>query len=161
MRDTFISVTAFFRDADAYGALERSIDALVRDARSGVLRCWVPGCATGEEVYSIAMLFEEALRVRQRTDLQYLIFASDLDSAALETARSATYPAQALEALPAALRERYVEEQGGVGRVVKRIRNRLVFARQNVVDDPPFSRLDLISCRNLLIYLKSPVQRRV
>ncbi len=161
VRDTFISVTSFFRDAAAYGALEHAIGALVREARTGVVRCWVPGCATGEEAYSIAMLFEEALRAEQRADLQYLIFASDLDDDALEIARSATYALPALEDLPRPLCERYVETQGSVGRVLKSIRNRMVFARQNVIADPPFSRMDLISCRNLLIYLTPPVQYRV
>ncbi|MFM2059811.1 MAG: hypothetical protein RLY71_4196, partial [Pseudomonadota bacterium] len=161
VRDTFISVTSFFRDGDAYRALERAIGKLVREARTGVLRCWVPGCATGEEAYSIAMLFEEALSLEQRADLQYMVFASDLDDDALELARSAAYAPHTLEDLPKTLRERYVETQGNVGRVLKSIRNRLVFARQNVIDDPPFSRMDLISCRNLLIYLNPPVQRRV
>lgn len=161
VRDIFISVTSFFRDADAYRALERAIGALVRESRAGVMRCWVPGCASGEEAYSIAMLFEEALRVEQRADLQYLIFASDLDDNALETARSAACPPHAQQELPAPLRERYLETQGGTTRVLKSIRNRIVFARQNVIDDPPFSRMDLISCRNLLIYLSTPVQRRV
>lgn len=161
VRGTFISVTSFFRDTEAYRALERAIGALVRGARTDVLRCWVPGCATGEEAYSIAMLFEEALYIEGRADLQYLIFASDLDEHALETARSATYAVHALADLPEPLRERHVETQGSVGRVHKSIRNRMVFARQNVIADPPFSRMDLISCRNLLIYLTQPVQHRV
>ncbi len=161
VRDTFISVTSFFRDTTAYHALETAIGALVRDAQTGVVRCWVPGCASGEEAYSIAMLFEEALRTEQRADIQYLIFASDLDDVALETARGATYALNALAHLPQPLRERYVETQGSVGRVLKSIRNRMVFARQNVITDPPFSRMDLISCRNLLIYLTQPVQHRV
>jgi len=161
VREISISVTAFFRDRDAWHALEQAIATLVRHAPSGVLRCWVPGCATGEEAYSIAMLLEEALRTGQRADLQYLVFASDLDDDALEVARQASYPVHALEALPPALRDRHVELHGDVGRVAKGLRNRLVFARQNVIDDPPFSRLDLISCRNLLIYLNPPVQRRV
>ena len=161
VRDTFISVTSFFRDADAYLALQRALGDLVRRTRTGVVRCWVPGCATGEEAYSIAMLLEEALRVEARADLQYLIFASDLDDDALEVARGATYALHTLSDLPPALHERYVETQGEVGRVLKRIRNRVVFARQNLIDDPPFSRMDLISCRNLLIYLTPPVQQRV
>ncbi|MBL8304108.1 MAG: PAS domain-containing protein, partial [Ideonella sp.] len=161
VRDTFISVTSFFRDADAYLALQRALGELVRRTRTGVVRCWVPGCATGEEAYSIAMLLEEALRVEERADLQYLIFASDLDDDALELARGATYALHTLSELPPALHERYVETQGNVGRVLKRIRNRVVFARQNLIDDPPFSRMDLISCRNLLIYLNPPVQQRV
>jgi len=161
VRDTFISVTSFFRDGDVWLALEGAVGALVRGAGSGVLRCWVPGCATGEEAYGIAMLFEEALRVEQRSDVQYMVFASDLDDDALDVARRATYASHALEALPEPLRERHVEMEGDVGRMRKDLRARVVFARQNVIDDPPFSRMDLISCRNLLIYLNPPAQRRV
>jgi two-component system CheB/CheR fusion protein len=161
VRDTFISVTSFFRDADAWRVLERTVGTLVRGSGGGVLRCWVPGCATGEEAYSLAMLLEEALRDQRRADLQYMVFASDLDEAALDQARQAVYSPRALAELPDLLRERYVEMDGEGGRVRKDLRARVVFARQNVIDDPPFSRMDLISCRNLLIYLNPPVQRRV
>ncbi|MEY4751994.1 MAG: hypothetical protein RIQ60_4208 [Pseudomonadota bacterium] len=161
VRDTFISVTDFFRDGEAYRALDRQVNELVRATSTGVLRCWVAGCATGEEAYSIAMLFEEAIRVEGRDDLQYMIFASDLDENALEQARTATYPNHTLNEIPRHLRERYVEAQGNFGRILKRVRNRLVFARQNVIGDPPFARMDLISCRNLLIYLNPPVQQRL
>ncbi len=162
MRDTFISVTSFFRDQDAYFALERVIGEIVK-ARSDrdVIRCWVPACASGEEVYSIAMLFEEALRNQNKTGLQYMIFASDLDDDAIERARAALYPISELEAVPKILRDLYMEVVGDHCRVIKSIRNRVVFARQNVIEDPPFARLDLISCRNLLIYFKPPVQKRV
>jgi two-component system CheB/CheR fusion protein len=161
MRDTFISVTAFFRDAEAFAALGRSIAALVRDARpQAVLRCWVPACASGEEAYSLAMQFEEALIEQGRPDVQYLIFASDLDDEALEQARQGLYSAAVLEGLPVAMRNRYTEPVGAYHRVLKELRSRLVFARQNLLDDPPFARLDLVSCRNLLIYLNSPAQRR-
>jgi two-component system CheB/CheR fusion protein len=161
VRDTFISVTAFFRDSEPYRALEQQIVEIVRHADTGVVRCWVAGCATGQEAYSVAMLFEEAMRQENRADLQYMIFASDLDDDALDHARTATYPLHLLEELPKDLRKRYVEVVGNFGRIQKSIRNRLVFARQNVIDDPPFARLDLVSCRNLLIYLNPPVQRRL
>lgn len=162
MRDTFISVTSFFRDQDAFSALERVIGDIAkeRDDRE-VIRCWVPACASGEEVYSIAMLFEEALQSQTRSRKQYMIFASDLDDDALERARTATYPISELNALPKAFRERYMEVVGDHCRVIKSIRNRVVFARQNVIEDPPFARLNLISCRNLLIYLNPPAQKRV
>lgn len=162
VRDTFISVTSFFRDTDAFQALGQAVDALVRrlEARA-VIRCWVPACATGEEAYSVAMLIEEALARLGRTDLQYMIFASDLDDEALERARQGIYPVADLAHLPEALRERYTDPVGGYCHILKSVRNRLVFARQNVIEDPPFARLDLISCRNLLIYLNPPVQKRV
>jgi two-component system CheB/CheR fusion protein len=161
MRDTFISVTAFFRDAEAFAALGRCVAEIVREARpQAVLRSWVPACASGEEAYSLAMLFEEALIEQARPDVQYLIFASDLDDEALEQARQGLYPATALDGLSPALRCRYTEPVGAYHRVLKELRSRLVFARQNLLDDPPFARLDLVSCRNLLIYLTPPAQRR-
>ncbi|HMW21988.1 MAG TPA: EAL domain-containing protein [Burkholderiaceae bacterium] len=161
MRDTFISVTSFFRDAEAFAALGRSIGTIVRDARpQAVLRCWVPACASGEEAYSLAMQFEEALIEQGRPDVQYLVFASDLDDVALEQARQGLYPAAVLEGLSGAMRNRYTEPVGAYYRVLKELRSRMVFARQNLLDDPPFARLDLVSCRNLLIYLNPPAQRR-
>ena len=162
MRDTFISVTSFFRDQDAFFALAREIGELVRARKDrDVIRCWVPACASGEEVYTLAILFEEALCNQNKTALQYMIFASDLDEEALDRARAALYPASDLDAVPKALRDRYTEVAGDHCRVVKSIRSRIVFARQNVIEDPPFSRLDLISCRNLLIYLNPPAQKRI
>jgi PAS domain S-box-containing protein len=162
MRDTFIGVTYFFRDTEAFGALEQEIGAIVAGQSAGdIIRCWVPGCATGEEVYSIAMLFEEALRKLDKPGLQYMLFASDLDDEAIEGARAAVYPLSELENVAKPLRERYFETIGDQCRIVKGIRNRIVFARQNVIDDPPFARLDLISCRNLLIYFNADVQKRV
>lgn len=162
MRDTFISVTSFFRDKEAFCALEGVINALIRNEENKkVLRIWVPGCASGEEVYSIAMLFEEALLTQQKQGLQYMIFASDLDDGNIERARAALYPVSELDAVPKRLRERYMEVVGDHCRVIKRIRNRVVFAHQNVIDDSPFARLDLISCRNLLIYFNPPAQKRV
>ena len=162
MRDTFISVTAFFRDQEAFFALERVIGEIVSNQKDkGVIRCWVPGCASGEEVYSIAMLFEEAMRGEKNTAMQYMIFASDLDDDAVERARAALYPISELETVPKALRDLYTEVVGDHCRILKSIRSRVVFARQNVIDDPPFARLDLISCRNLMIYLNQPVQKRV
>lgn len=162
VRDTFISVTSFFRDSEAFLALEHTISELVKNQTDrNIIRCWIPGCATGEEAYSIAMLFEEALREQNRSDLQFVIFASDLDDDALAHARDAVYAANELENVPKVIRDRYTESIGGYYRIQKSIRNRLVFARQNVIEDPPFGRLDLISCRNLLIYLNPPIQKKV
>ncbi|MCP5144625.1 MAG: PAS domain S-box protein [Gammaproteobacteria bacterium] len=162
MRDTFISVTAFFRDREAFVALESAIGRIVNLSDDGrVIRCWVPGCATGEEVYSIAMLLEEALRSRDKNDVQYVIFASDMDEAALERARSGLYPTSDMDGIPKPLRDRYLDVVGDQYRISKSIRNRIVFARQNVIEDPPFGRMDLISCRNVLIYFVPEVQKRV
>ncbi|HWU03548.1 MAG TPA: chemotaxis protein CheB [Novosphingobium sp.] len=178
VRDTFISVTSFFRDESEFAALRRTIERLVADrlaqrATSGqnrpgdVLRCWVPGCATGEEAYSIAMLFEEALadacagQSSAEVGLDYVIFASDLDDEALAVARRGVYPRGELEGVAPGLRERYVEGDAINAVMGKRLRSRVMFARQNVLDDPPFARLDLISCRNLLIYLNLQVQEQL
>ncbi|WP_177170253.1 EAL domain-containing protein [Nitrosomonas marina] len=162
IRDTFISVTYFFRDKEAFAALELIIDKIVNSqANHNIIRCWIPGCASGEEVYSIAMLFEESILKQQRADLQYMIFASDLDDAAVERARVALYPISELETVPKPLLDAYTEKAGDHRRILKSIRNRIVFTRQNVIEDPPFGRMDLISCRNLLIYLTPEAQKKV
>ncbi|MCB1985352.1 MAG: EAL domain-containing protein [Burkholderiales bacterium] len=158
----FISVTSFFRDQQSFTTLEKIIEDIVRkQTHHKIIRCWVPGCASGEEVYSIALLLEEALHTQQRSDLQYLIFASDLDEAAIEKARTALYPNSALETIPKHFLETYTENMGGHRRIVKNVRDQIVFARQNVIEDPPFGRLDLISCRNLMIYLNPDAQIRI
>jgi len=162
VRDTFIGVTSFFRDENAFFALEKTIDDIVaRKPQGKMIRCWVPGCASGEEAYSIALLFEQTITRHARRDLQYIIFASDLDPDALEHARQALYPLSQMADIPKNLRTQYTEELNGYGRFLKHIRNRLVFTQQNVIEDPPFSRLDLISCRNLLIYFNQAVQKQV
>lgn len=162
VRDTFISVTSFFRDESAFLALREAIVDLVADRPDeGVIRCWVPACATGEEAYSIAMLFEEALLEAQKSQLEYIIFASDMDDDALEVARRGIYSSDEAGAIPPQLRQRYTQQSGNFVSINKALRNRLIFARQNAIEDPPFARLDLISCRNLLIYLNQPVQLRL
>ncbi len=162
VRDTFISVTSFFRDESAFLALRQAIGDLVA-ARpdDGVIRCWVPACATGEEAYSIAMLLEEALAMAGKRQLEYIVFASDMDDNALEVARRGVYAVEGVGGIPEHLRNAYTEQTGGYVCVNKALRNRLIFARQNVIEDPPFARLDLVSCRNFLIYLNPPVQQRV
>ncbi|MGF1613194.1 MAG: EAL domain-containing protein [Gammaproteobacteria bacterium] len=161
MRDTLISVTSFFRDAEAFTSLEKVIRQLVeKGAKNEVLRCWVAGCATGEEVYTLAMLFADAVGACEEGP-QFLVFATDLDAEAVEQARTGRYSLATLEIVPETFRSRYFEIVGDQCRVRKSLKQRVVFARQNVIDDPPFSRLDLISCRNLLIYLNPPVQTKL
>ena len=161
VRDTFISVTSFFRDEHAFAALRPSIERIVAAAAGvRVLRCWVPACATGEEAWTLAMLIENALG-EQGGDGEYIVFATDVDEQALETGRRATYAASAIEAIPEPLRTLYIESIDGVTGTVRLRRGRVVFARQNVLEDPPFAHLDLISCRNLLIYLNPRVQRQL
>jgi two-component system, chemotaxis family, CheB/CheR fusion protein len=151
--DLLISVTHFFRDPAAFDALARQVIApLVADAGPDGIRVWVAGCATGEEAYSLAILFLEEME-RAQTRVQVQIFASDLDEGALRTGREGRYP-QTIEADVSEERlRRFFVEEGTHVRVRKEVRDLVMFASHSVLKDPPFLRLDLISCRNLLIYL--------
>jgi two-component system CheB/CheR fusion protein len=160
--DLLISVTTFFRDPDAFRALaERVIPQLFNGKEAGdLVRVWVPGCATGEESYSLAMLLlEEAARNGNRAEIQ--IFASDLDASALAVAREGRYPL-AIEADVSEERlRRFFVREGQFYRIKRDVRDLVLFASHSLLKDPPFSRLDLISCRNLLIYLDRDLQQQV
>lgn len=162
VQDLLISVTRFFRDADAFQALRDVVIApLVRGRRRGQpIRVWVPACATGEEAYSIAMLLLDAGAGGDEGP-EIRIFASDIDEHALDIARVGRYPDAALADLPAGFADRYFQRQEGRAQVLEAVRNCIVFARQDLLNDPPFSQLDLISCRNLLIYAEAEAQKRV
>ena len=124
------------------------------------MRVWVPGCSTGEEAYSIAILLREYLAAQERS-LRVQIFATDLDLAAIETARAGVYPSGIVtDVTPERLRRWFVQEDGHY-RVKKDIRDLVIFAPHDVLTNPPFTKLDLLSCRNLLIYLESRAQRRL
>jgi len=161
-KDLLISVTNFFREPEAWEALTReALAALVREHDDETpIRVWTPGCATGEEPYSLAMLLcEEMHRADKTSALQ--IFASDIDLDALAFARAGIYPENiAADVSPERLRRFFVKGEHTY-RINKNIREAVVFAEQNIVSDPPFSKLDLISCRNLLIYLESEVQEKI
>jgi two-component system CheB/CheR fusion protein len=160
-KELLISVTSFFRDGDAFEALAEVLTQLV-DARShdSTIRVWVAACSTGEEAYSIAMLANELIeRSSKRMRLQ--VFATDLDPHAIETARAGVYPEGIAADVSAARLRRFFVQQGNAYRVCKEIRDNIVFATQNVLRDPPFTRLDLLSCRNLLIYLNTELQRQL
>ena len=160
--DLLISVTTFFRDPLAFGALAEKIVPRLYDLDelAGPIRVWVPGCASGEEAYSIAMLFAgEAAKRDKRRELQ--IFASDLDPIALNIAREGRYPV-AIEAEVGEERLRkYFTSEGDRYRIRREIREMVLFAAHDLLRDPPYSRLHLISCRNLLIYLEKDVQQQV
>jgi len=173
-RDLLISVTAFFRDAEVYETLSTELlsDLKNRDAASFPFRVWVPGCATGEEAYSLAMLLievvDEATSPRANglltssTSNPIKIFASDVDEAAIAIARAGVYPSSiASDVSPARLERFFVKTDKGQFQIGKQLRDSIVFSRQNVINDPPFSILDLISCRNLLIYFEPELQQRV
>lgn len=158
--DALISVTSFFRNPEAFEVLRRDVfPKLLRERGDEPVRMWVLGCSTGQEAYSLAMSFMEASSKSAR-GRKLQVFATDLNDALLEKARQGLYAKSLAEDVsPERLRRFFVEEQGGY-RVSKTLREMVVFARQNLIDDPPFSRMDLISCRNLLIYLEPDAQRR-
>jgi two-component system CheB/CheR fusion protein len=164
-RDLLIGVTNFFRDPEAFQALEDEVIPQIfagKPAVGGTIRVWMPGCSTGEEAYSIAILLQERMEaLKQSHTIQ--IFATDIDSRAIATARAGIYPAIiAADLTPERLARFFVAEPGGSAyRVHKSLRDMLIFSEQDVSRDPPFSKLDLISCRNMMIYFGAPLQKKV
>ncbi len=157
-----ISVTNFFRDKKPFAALEGDIlPALFRDKNSDdEVRIWVAGCATGEEAYSLAMLVAE--RTTGVLDAPKVhIFATDLDEAAISAAREGLYTLNDAADVSAERLQRFFKKEGDRYRVIREIREMILFANHNFLKDPPFSRLDLVSCRNVLIYLNATAQERV
>ncbi|MEB3199708.1 MAG: chemotaxis protein CheB [Synechococcaceae cyanobacterium] len=162
VHNLLVTVTSFFRDPESFAVLGELLQAyLSQRTRKDRLRVWVPGCATGEEVYSIGMLISEVLGHPQDLTHHLKIFGTDLDEDSLAVARRATYPAASGLAIPEALRERFLVPFNGEVQICEALRNCVVFARHNVAVDPPFPRLDLISSRNTLIYVTQPLQDRV
>ena len=160
-RDMLISVTSFFRNPEAFEVLQRKVfPKLVEQNLGESVRFWVLGCSTGQEPYSLAMAYTEfAERIGGAPKLQ--IFASDLNEQLLEKARQGLYPESLVhDVSPERLHHFFTEEPGGF-RIAKPLRDAIVFARHNVLSDPPFCRLDLISCRNLLIYLNTDLHGRI
>jgi two-component system, chemotaxis family, CheB/CheR fusion protein len=157
-------VTGFFRDPDAFRQLEEQvIPALFANKPTGSpIRVWSAGCATGEEAFSLAMLLQEQLEKEHRSHTVQ-IFATDIDSQAIATARTGLYPASIAADVSAERLAAFfsAEGDGSFFRINKRIRDLLVFSEQNVIKDPPFSRIDLLSCRNLLIYMGADLQKKL
>ncbi|MDN5872750.1 MAG: chemotaxis protein CheR, partial [Nitrococcus sp.] len=158
--DVLISVTGFFRNPEAFEALQREVlPALLKQPGDDPLRAWVLGCSTGQEAYSLAIAFVEAADKAPRTR-KLQIFATDLNDALLEKARQGLYAKSlAGDITPERLRRFFVVEEGGY-RISKMLRDMVLVARQNLISDPPFSRMDLITCRNLLIYLEPSLQKK-
>src|SRR5258705_4285509 len=155
-RDLLIGGSNFFRDSASFEALEQFVIPKLFEASrpDGEIRVWVPGCSTGEELYSIAILLREHMDKLKREPIVRL-FATDIDERALTIARFGQYASSAMkEVSPERLRKYFHAEEGSY-RVKKELRDLCIFAPHNVIRDPPFSRLDLISCRNVLIYLKA------
>jgi two-component system CheB/CheR fusion protein len=160
-KELLISVTNFFRDAEAWDTLIPFLKERIQSKLDyDFLRVWVPGCATGEEAYSLAIVLHECMNALKRT-LDIQIFATDLDQEAIKTARVGKYPdGIAVDISPQRLDRYFIHEDNGY-RIRKEIREKVVFAPQNMIKDPPFTKLDLLSCRNLLIYLNADLQKKL
>jgi two-component system CheB/CheR fusion protein len=162
-RDLLIGVTAFFRDPAAFRALETAvIPKLFEGKGSGEdVRVWVPGCSTGEEVYSIAMLLREQMDKLPSPVPKVQLFGTDIDERALAIARAGRYPRSLLANVSPERLKRFFVSDGHLHRLAAEVRDLCIFSPHSTIRDPPFSRLDLISCRNLLIYLNAELQARV
>jgi len=160
-KDILISVTAFFRDPLSFTALRSVVCEILTYKRPGdEIRVWVPACATGEEAYTLAILLAETLG-SSLSQFRIQIFATDIDLNALAVARKGSYAESALVDLEPGLAIRYFQKVGNRLEVSRTLRDMVVVARQNLVQDPPFLRLDLVSCRNVLIYLQNELQAKV
>ncbi|WP_298835653.1 chemotaxis protein CheB [uncultured Roseobacter sp.] len=161
-KDLLISVTRFFRDKSEFEQLRDMLPALLKKKSHGPLRVWIAGCATGEEAYSIAILLCEALggaKVPLKDHVQ--IFATDIDKDALDVARKGVYGLAALNDIPKSLADRYFIQQNDGIRVIDTLRSAILFSDHNVCQDPPFQKVDLLCCRNLLIYFGNALQHKV
>ncbi|WP_437808556.1 chemotaxis protein CheB [Sorangium sp. So ce1078] len=157
-QDILISVTSFFRDEASFRALAAAIAERIERKRTGdSFRAWVVGCATGEEAYSIAILVFETLE-KANKQLNVQIFATDIDEQAMSVARKGLYQKALVADIPSRLRSKYFDEQDQSFRIKNYVRDAIVFARHDVAQDPPFLKLDLVSCRNVLIYFNPHLQ---
>lgn len=163
-KELLIGVTSFFRDPAAWAYLQQEVlPGMIRtNAQDNLLRAWVAGCSSGEEAYTLAMIFREALdlaKPAQRIDLQ--IFATDLNADAIAKARQGFYPSSISNVVSQERLARFFVEDNGRFRICQEIRQMIVFAPHNVTMDPPFTRLDILTCRNLLIYLGTDLQKKL
>jgi two-component system CheB/CheR fusion protein len=161
-RDLLINVTSFFRDKDAFDALEQTVIPRLFEKKGAAdwVRVWAPGCATGEEAISIAILLREHM-IKLRVAPRVTIFATEVDEAALNTARAGRYPEAMMEGVSWERRQRFFTPDPGGYIVAKEVRDLCVFSAHDILRDPPFSRMDLISCRNLLIYFNARAQAQM
>jgi len=163
-KELMIGVTNFFRDAAVWEKLKETVlpDLIAGLPEGSVLRAWVAGCSTGEEAYSLAIVFKETLeKIRPRGGILLQIFATDLDNDAIETARRAVFPASISTDVSAERLSRFFIAQDGNYRVNTEIREMVVFAQHNIIMHPPFTKLDILTCRNLLIYMDSELQKKI
>ena len=164
-KELLIGVTNFFRDPEVWEYLRtEAIPTLLSHYPNGhALRAWVPACSTGEEAYSLAMVFKDVLnQLKPEARFTLQIYATDLDPDAIDTARKGLYPASIEADVSAERLARYFTPEGGGGyRINKEIRDLVVFATQNIISDPPFTKLDILTCRNLLIYFDATIQKKL
>ena len=160
--DLFIHVTSFFRDPEVFAALDEHVfPALLQGRANGIpIRLWVPGCSTGEEAYSLAIAAQEFLETR-RGDVPVQVFATDISERAIRWARSAEYAADIAEHVSEGRLRRFFEQTSKGYRIARSVRDACVFVRHDLTADPPFSRIDLLSCRNVLIYFDTVLQKQV
>ena len=161
-QDFLIGVTRFFRDREAFDLLQESvIPAIIENKdEDDTLKVWVTACSTGEEAYTIAMVIDEVLGNSPR-NLSVKIFASDIDAEAIQFASMGEYPASIEKDIDPRLLRKYFTRTGKTYTIIPRIRKQIVFARHNIIKDPPFIRNDLVSCRNMLIYISPVLQQRI
>ena len=161
IKDFLINVTAFFRDPEAFIALKAQLEKFLADKPEGYdMRVWVPGCATGEEAYSIAIVLEECLEELKKF-FKVQVFGTDLDQDAIVIARSGIYPLSVSVDVGEERLKRFFNKTDGQYQITRDLREKLVFAVQDIIADPPFTRMDLISARNLLIYLNTDLQKKL
>ena len=159
-KDILIGVTSFFRDNEPFLALEKKLKEYFEKKDDKLFRAWTPACSTGEEPYTIAMILLEVLGSRA-TEFKIQIFASDLDMVAIDCARKGVYPESAIIDIPKRYRNKYFTVKGDQYEIIKPIKEMVIFSKHDITRDPPFLRLDLISCRNLLIYFTSELQKKI
>jgi two-component system CheB/CheR fusion protein len=160
--DFLINVTSFFRDPEFYKTLEGTVfPALVkgRELKDNI-RIWIAGCSTGEEAYSVTICLLDFLE-KNKLSIPIQVFASDLDDSAIETARMGIYPAIVLQDVPEQYLKKYFKKKEGHYQIVNGVRQQCIFSQHNLLKDPPFPRIDLISCQNVLIYLENNAQKKV
>ena len=161
-KDMLIGVTSFFRDTEAFQILEEQVMPVLLKNRSPdtTIRVWTMGCSTGEEAYSLAILISEAME-KMKHHLNIQIFASDIDPATIDSARRGIYPDSIAADVSQERLRQYFTKEGDTFQVRKQIREMIVFSVHNITKDPPFSKIDLLSCRNLLIYMDAELQKKV
>lgn len=161
-KELLIGVTSFFRDPEAFEILRTTAfpKLLDKEKDGNTIRVWVPGTATGEEAYSVAIAIREYLEQRER-GAKLQVFATDIDDEAIDVARRGQYPASIAEDVDQGLLERYFTRENEGYRIKREIRETVIFAVQDMVKDPPFTRLDMVCCRNLLIYLNADLQHKI